>query len=334
MENRIDYKPIFEIYGSNGFIKVKPDMLDKGKVIFSFVTVDESKKADKDKSFDVFLDVTEALAFGKCCENGFLYRWTCNKVKEAQSKGSQYPEASWTSSLGVSKGEERKFYISKAQKGDYLFTAQKRFGTISKSADGKVNFHPYEKNKDKEYKDSIYVRIPTSEFTLVELSCALSEAVRSFNCTGVALAEKKNNNASEQSVEDLPLPTNMTATENDSEEYSYPLEDEIREVLREQPEQTVEEKSATPVPDSSKVKAYKVKFTSNGKFEFADGVGYLRVAINGKEGKRMRFEKNLTQGTTFEKMFFSKVQKGQGTVEFTCLAKDLPNYILYCGDLT
>lgn len=326
----VDYPPIAEIYGSNGFLKVKPNMIDKGKIIFSFVTTDANKKAVKEKSFDVFLDTSEAEAFGKICENGMLYRWTCNKLQEQKAKGANYPDASWTSSLGVSKGEERKFYISKAEKGDYLFTAQKRFGTISKDGAGKVNFHPYDK-KDANYKDPIFVRIPTSEFALVELSCKIHDAIETYRIKGLAKPTDSANAPAQQanepepeytqeSIPDIPMPEDIT----------YPLEDaknEAQNIPKETPA-PVKEEVNDPYAD---IEAHKVTLTSIGSFEFKGNTGFLRVAMNGKELKPMMFNTILPKGTAGEKYLFRCIQKERGAIEFTCLAKDIGDNLLYCG---
>ena len=66
-------------------------------------------------------------------------------------------------------------------------------------------------------------------------------------------------------------------------------------------------------------------------FEFDGKVGILRVAMNGKECKPMRFYKNLSVGTMPEKFLFSSIMKKKGAVEFTCRAKDMGEYLLYCG---
>ncbi len=333
--NYVDYPPIAEIYGDKGFLKVKPNMIDKGKIIFSFVTTEGAdKKAVKDKSFDVFLDTSEAEAFAKICENGMLYRWTCNRLQEQKAKNAQYPEASWTSSLGVSKGEERKFFISKAQKGDYLFTAQKRFGTISKDNKGRVNFHPYDKN-DSNYKETIYVRIPTSEFALVELACKIHDAVETYRINGLSKPVAPTNtseNAEMPTSRDYPEPPveNIPNIPMPDEEIQYPLDDE--NVIENIQKDITEANTLKPTNDPySDIPAYKVTLTSIQKFEFDKNVGYLRVALNGKELKPMRFDKVLPQGTNEEKVLFNTIQKGQGAVEFTCFAKDIGDSLLYCG---
>lgn len=320
-ENYENLPSIDEIYGDKGFIKVKPNMLTKGKIIFSFVTFKPDKKADKDKSFDVFLDTDEAMAFATICKNGMLFRWTCDRMKEAKDKNLQYPEASWTSSLGVSNGEERKFMLAKAQKGDYLFTAQKRFGTCGKDNQGRSIFHPFEKGQNG-YKDPIYVRVPTSEFRLVEMACKIEAVVTEFRLKGsVSVVTNTDSNK--------PVATNTPVNEQ-PEDLNIPMPDEIIyppediNTLVEDIKGNTEEPKEEPKED-----IHLLHFVTLAPFKFENNIGLLRVRVGETECPPLRFEKNLTRGTEKEQSFFALCQKG--AVEFDAYAKKTADGIVYCG---
>lgn len=129
---------IYSIFGGTTFLKVKNTAFSFGKIVFSFVTTDDEGKAIKEKSFDCFLDLDEALCLSTQIQFGKIA-----KLNEAEkAKGEKYPAAVWKSPLGgicEKKVKERElrndgkaisrfFEIGPALKGVYVFAGKQGAG--------------------------------------------------------------------------------------------------------------------------------------------------------------------------------------------------------------
>lgn len=92
---------IAEIQGKNSFLKVKPDALKIGKVLFAFVEYDKDNGNKIKKSIDIYMSIADALVLAYEILNGTI------ESKAAMSYGpsDKYPPAFWTSKLGGIKEE-------------------------------------------------------------------------------------------------------------------------------------------------------------------------------------------------------------------------------------
>lgn len=85
---------IYEVWSKKSFMKLKNTCFGIGKVLFSFVNIDEGKK--EIEHIDCYLDMDDAGALAKEISLGFIQK----KVDRERQKGSQYPDAVWDSGLG------------------------------------------------------------------------------------------------------------------------------------------------------------------------------------------------------------------------------------------
>lgn len=130
---------IYSFFGNNTFLKVKNSALEIGMVQFCFVSTDSDGKAIRDKSFDAYLSIGEALSL----TTDILYGKLAKKNEAEKAKGEQYPKAIWESGLGGKsektanrpdgKAISRQFSIAPASKGVYVWNAKQGAGKTDRN---------------------------------------------------------------------------------------------------------------------------------------------------------------------------------------------------------
>ena len=167
---------IFEIYSNKSFLKIKNTCFAIGKVLFSFVNMDQNKK--EIEHIDCYLDMDRAGAFAKSITLGYIKK----AADVERSLGKDYPAAVWTSGLGGTKESKagrddgkaisRMFDFAPGSNKPYIFTATQRPGSSNEL--GLII-------PDKGAKAEITVRVPVNdEDTVKALAYALDSAITAF----------------------------------------------------------------------------------------------------------------------------------------------------------
>lgn len=310
--NYVEVPSIYEVYSKTTFLKVKKTMMNKGKVVFSFVTMDESKKALPEKSFDCFMDLGGALLLAQKIRDGRISRAV--KVNRDNKGDKKYPEPAWVSNMGGCHEKDGKpalsriWQITSGEKSPYILQALER--------EAKTNERglivPLSGATPK------FINVPIEEDSLLELAECLTAEIYAYKSShyGETVARKieeecasPNESYCASSQYEQPASNEPTMP---AEEVCYPLEETPTDDVP-----TSWEEPATPSNETIKV-AIKTK----GKGVSNNGVVYVMTE---KKPLVFPFSPNRTEK---EKTMAKAISSGQ-SISFICMVKEKDNAFEY-----
>lgn len=271
---------IYEVWSKKSFMKLKNTCFGIGKVLFSFVNIDESKK--EIEHIDCYLDMDDAGALAKEISLGFVQK----KAERERQKGEQYPAHVWDSGLGgVSevkakqqklrndgKALSRIFTLAPGNRSPFIFTAVVKPG----HTDARGLIVP-----ENGAKAEITVRVPIpDEKTLRAMAFAIESAIFAYRnseyyfhfAEEIQKAEQKNQEGNARQTSSPGRPANQQEQGPKNEN-------------------TAAKSNVTPFPDKpQQKKTYNAKSTSDTR-PFLDG-WVVQCVLDGNETIYLVFSKD------------------------------------------